>query len=78
MLENSVVEILWDFNIYTDHSIYARRTDIVVDKNVYIVSLIDISIPADPTVVIEKIDKYRDLQIELKCLWNMKKLIYHL
>jgi len=70
-VENSVVK---DFNIYTDYTIHARRPDIVVI--VYTVSLIDISIPADPRVGIkedEKIEKYDDLQIEL---WNMKTFVY--
>ena len=79
VLENSVVKILWDFNIYTDHIIHARRPDIVVvDKSLSTVNLIDISIPADPRITIkedEKIEKYGDLRIELERLWNMKTFV---
>ena len=67
--ENSRVKLLWDFNIYTDHVLSARRPDIVmIDKNNNTVTIIDISVPADSNVSSkesEKIDKYRDLAIEL-------------
>ena len=34
VVENDEVKILWDFNIYTDRKIHARRPDIVViEKN---------------------------------------------
>jgi len=73
------VKILWDFNIYTDQIIHARRPDIVVvDKSLSKVNLIDISIPADTRITIkedEKIEKYEDLQIELERLWNMKTFV---
>ena len=79
MVKNSVVKILWDYIIYTDHTIHAKKPDIVVvDKSLYTVSLIDISIQADPRVVIkkdEKINKYQDHQFELKCLWNKKTFV---
>jgi len=29
VVENSQVKLLWDFNIYTDHVLSARRPDIV-------------------------------------------------
>jgi len=73
--ENSEVKLLWDFNIYTDHVLSARRPDIVlVDKHNNTVEIIDISVPADSNVSskeTEKIEKYRDLSIELTSLWKM-------
>ena len=73
MSENSQVKLLWDFN--TDSVLSARRPDIVmIDKNNCTVTIIDISVPADSNVSSkesEKIDKYRDLAIELTSLWNM-------
>ena len=46
----------------------------MIDKNNYTVKIIDISVPADNNVSSEeseKIDKYRDLAIELTSLLNM-------
>jgi len=48
-----VVKIPWDVNICIDHTIYVWRPDFVaIDKAVHAVSLVDISIPADPRVAI--------------------------
>ena len=48
VVQNDSVKILWDFNIFVDHLIYARWPDIVViDKDASLVVLIDVSIPAN-------------------------------
>ena len=48
IVENDSVKILWDFNIFVDHMIYARRPDIVViDKGASLVTLVGVSIPVD-------------------------------
>ena len=64
-----------DFNIYTGHVLSACRPKIVmIDKHNNTVKIIDISVPADSNVSskeTEKIDKYRDLVIELTSLWNI-------
>ena len=74
--ENDDVKILWDFNIYTDKKISARRPDIVViDKKNKRVQIIDISVPADHRIQEkenEKVNKYQDLRIEIERLWEMK------
>ena len=45
------VKILWDFNVYVDHMISARRPDIIViNKAVSNVILIDVSILADKNI----------------------------
>jgi len=46
------MNVLWDFNVYVDHMISARRPDIIVmDKAVSNVILIDVSILADKNAV---------------------------
>jgi len=73
VVENECVKILWDFNVYVDHMISARRPDIIViDKAVI---LIDVSIPADENIFTkeeEKLSKYQDLRVELERLWKKK------
>jgi len=42
------MKILWDFNIYTDRIVEARRPDtVVVDKRNAETTIIDIAIPGD-------------------------------
>ena len=76
--ENDAIKILWDFNIYTDKKITARRPDIVViDRINKIVQIIDISVPADHRVEEkenEKVNKYQDLRIEIERLWELKTM----
>ena len=76
--ENDQVKILWDFNVYTDRKITARRPDIIViNKTEKKVQLIDIAVPADHRVnekEKEKIDKYQELRIELERLWKKKTM----
>ena len=79
VIENNLVKILWDFNIYCDRIINARRPDItIIDKTVKLITLVDISVPADKRIVEkedEKVSKYQDLRIELERLWKMKSRI---
>ena len=74
--ENESVKLLWDFNVYTDHVIEARRPDIVVvNKKEQTCQIIDIAVPQDHRVDIkedEKCEKYRDLCRELGRLWKVK------
>jgi len=45
------MKVLWDFNIYTDHLLTARRPDIVViDKLQKTVQIVDVSVPSDCNV----------------------------
>ena len=79
VIENNLVKILWDFNIYCDRIINARWPDItIIDKTVKLITLVDISVPADKRIVEkedEKVSKYQDLRIELERLWKMKSRI---
>jgi len=48
ILENDSMKILWNFNIYTDRIVEARRPDtVVVDKRNAETTIIDIAIPGD-------------------------------
>ena len=78
MLENEHFKILWDFSIQTDKEIRANRPDIIfVDKREQTVMFIDVTIPNDHNIIekkLEKIEKYTDLGIEIKELWNMQRV----
>ena len=79
VLENDSHELLWDFNIQTDHLIPARRPDlIIINKKKRICKILDFAVLADHRINLkerEKKDKYLDLARELKKLWNMKVTI---
>ena len=70
------MKILWDVMIQCDRHIEARRPDIViVKKKEKKCVLIDISIPGDIRISEkeqEKINKYDELRVEVKKLWEMK------
>jgi len=67
---------LLDFNIYSDHHLSAQCPDIVgIDKCQKLVQIIDAAVPMNSNVCakeIEKIDKYKDLSLEMISLWKMK------
>ena len=71
---------LYDFDIHTDDLISARRPDlIIINKKKRISRIVDFAVPDDHSwpklKECEKEDKYLDLAIELKKLWNMKVTI---
>ena len=78
VFENNESKVLWDFTIQTDKEITAVRPDIVfITKKDKIALLIDIAVPRDDNIVdrrIEKVEKYQDLAIELKALWQLKEI----
>lgn len=71
--------IMWDMAIYTDRTMAANRPDIVVhNRRKKTCLLIDVAIPDDANILTkeaEKINKYRDLEIEVKRMWNTKTKI---
>ena len=77
--ENEDRKILWDLTIQTDKRLPHNRPDIVViDKEKKECHIIDVACPGDSRIVLkeeEKIDKYRDLGIEIKALWRLKKVL---
>ena len=78
MLENENFKILWDFSVQTDKEIRANRPDIIfVDKREQTVLFIDVTIPNDNNIIekrLEKIEKYANLGIEIKELWNIQRV----
>ena len=81
LLENDTHNLLWDFNIPTDHLISARRPDLIIINNKKkrrLCKIVDFTVPADHRIKLkecEKKDKYLDLARELKKLWNKKATI---
>ena len=78
VLENDTHKLLWDFNIQTDHRIPARRTDLIIINKKKTCKIVDFAVLADHRVKLkecEKKDKYLDLAMELKKLWNMQVTI---
>lgn len=67
---------MWDVTMPTDRTVSANQPDIGLhDKNNNMCYLLDVAIPDDKNTVkkeAEKITKYRDLEIEIKCMWNTK------
>ena len=74
VMVNDDYRILWDFSIETDHTIEARRPDMIVeDRRNSHCKIIDFAVPYDNRVdnkEAEKIEKYQDLAREIKRLWN--------
>ena len=72
----NVATILWDTQIQTDRLIRANKPDIVIkDKNTSECWLIDIAIPSDYNIKnkkLEKLSKYKDLEIEIARMWGMR------
>ena len=77
--ENEDIKILWDLTIQTDKRLPHNRPDIfVIDKAKKECHIIDVACPGDSRIVLkeeEKIDKYRDLAIEIEAIWRLKKVL---
>ena len=78
VVENNESKVLWDFTIQTDKEITAVRPDMVfINKKDKIALLIDIAVSRDDNIVdkrIEKVEKYQNLAIVLKALWQLKEI----
>ena len=74
--EGKDVIILWHMPIHTDKEITANRPDIVIkDKKENKCIFIDMYVPSERNVAnkeTEKLSKYKDLEIEVNKMWNMK------
>ena len=68
--------VTWGMPVHTDSDIKANRPDIVVKrKDEKSCPLIEVSIPGDKNTsvkVVEKLSKYKDLEIEIERMWGMK------
>ena len=76
VLDSDDYKLLYDFNVYTDRRITARRPDLVfMDKHTRCTMLIDVACVMNRHVIDkhrEKAEIYLDLAIELQSLWNSK------
>ena len=76
VLENNTYKLLWNFDIYSNHLISARRPDlIIIYKKKRNWKIDDFAVPAYHKIKCEKKDKYPDLARQFKKLWNMKETI---
>ena len=70
------VTILWNQQIQTDRTIPNNKPDIIMrDNEKGTCMLIDVAFSGDRNVIkkeAEKILKYKDLTIEIQCMWNVK------
>ena len=58
VVESPDVKVLWDFTIFTDHHLAARRPDIVViNKQTKTAQIIDVAVPADKNVSMKEKEK---------------------
>ena len=74
--ESDEVTFLWDMPIHTDREIKSNRPDIEMkDKRERRCKIIDVAIPSDNNAsvkVAEKLSKYKDVEIEISRMWDMK------
>lgn len=70
------ITVMWDSPIQTDRTIPANRPDIVIyDKKKQMCLLIEITVPDDGNIITkenEKLNKYKDLEIEIQRMWHTK------
>ena len=76
VLENDTHNIIWDFDIHTDHRISTKSPDLLIfNKKKRTCKIVDFAVPADLRIKLkeyEKKDKYRNLPRKLKKkMWNM-------
>ena len=68
----SVTHNMWDMPVNTDRTITANRPDIIIKDSVNSTCKL---IPSDRNIApkeIEKKSKYKDLELEIKRMWQMK------
>ena len=74
--KDSEITIMWDMPVNTDRTITANRPDIIIKDSVNSTcKLIDMSFPSDRNIAlreIEKKSKYKDLELEIQRMWQMK------
>ena len=64
VLENEKSQLLWNFEVQTDHHIEARRPDlIIVDKEKKTCQIVDFAIPGDHRVEMKEREKGRNIKI---------------
>jgi hypothetical protein len=69
------VTIVWNQQVQTDRTISNNKPDIIRDNEKGTCMLIDVAISGDRNAIkkeAEKILKYKDITIEIQCMWNVK------
>ena len=70
------VTILWNQQVQTDRTIPSNQPDIIIhDNEKRTCMLINVAISGDRNVIKKEaveILKYKDLTIEIQCMWNVK------
>lgn len=68
--------LMWDHSVITDRTIPANRPDLIYhDKHKRTCLIIDVAVPDDSNVAqkeVEKLTKYKDLQIEIQRMWGVR------
>ena len=79
VIEGESATILWDFSIYTEKTVQTNKPHInIKDHKEKIRRLIDFSFPMYINISakeFEKLSKYKDLQIEVERMWQLKTSI---
>ena len=69
------VTILWDFTVHTDRTTTANKPDIVIkDFKARTCQIIDMAVPCDSNISTkeyDKLQKYKDLVIEITRMWHL-------
>ena len=73
------VTVLWDMPISTDRELKANKPyKVVKDHQSKACYIIDISAPSERNMAlkeVEKLSKYKDLEIEINRMWNMNIIV---
>jgi hypothetical protein len=76
MMMTMMIMILWNQQVQTDRTIPNNKPDIIIrDNEKRTCKSIDVAISGDRNVIkkeAKKILKYKDLTIEIQCMWNVK------
>lgn len=75
-IEVDEVVIMYDMPVNTDRTVGANRPDIIIhNRKKHECLLVDVAVPADVNVSkkeVEKMSKYKDLEIEIARMWKTK------
>jgi hypothetical protein len=78
-IQGGKVIIMWNQQVHTDRTIPNNKPDIIISDNEKGTCMsIDVAISGDRNVIkkeAEKVLKYKELAIEIQCIWNVKKKV---
>ena len=77
--KDSNITIMWDKSVNTDKTITVNIPDIIVKDSVNSTcKMIDMTVPSDRNIALEKIEKkskYKDLELEIQRMWHIKTVV---